>query len=195
VTISGRVSRALRARRDEKGATIVEAAIIVPLLALLTFGAIEFGIGFRDSAAVSASTRGGARLASALTGAETETFAENTRLAVKDALNDLLTADPELLLIYRADENGNPIGGIASCTDCFRYDWEPNTREWINQSSGDTWSLDERTADVCAGTLPSVGVYVRAKQPFITGLFGASKTLTHKTAMRLEPPAPEQCNG
>jgi len=199
VTTFGRLVRGVRARREERGSVIVEAAIIVPLLILLTFGAIEFGIAFRDSAAVSSSTRAGARLASASTGADTDTFALNTSLAVSDSLKDLMTADPDKLIIYRANEFGNPPGtsggDLTTCSDCFIYDWDSGSKTWINQSSADTWTLEERTDDICSGGLPSVGVYVKATQPFITGLFGTTKTLTHKTAMRLEPPSTDQCDG
>jgi hypothetical protein len=189
----GRWADALRARRDEQGATIVEAAIIIPLLMILTFGAIEFGIAFRDSAGISSSTRAGARIASASTGADTALFYDNTKKAVSDSLTDLMTADPTQLVIYRADNNGNAPGGFDGCTDCMRFNWDAGSKTWI-ASGGDQWTLDERTDQICHGSLESVGVYVKADQPFITGLFGATKTLSHKTAMRLEPPSTEQCS-
>jgi hypothetical protein len=190
----GRVADALRARRGERGATLVETAIIIPVLMLLTFGAIEFGIAFRDSAAISSSTRAGARIASASTGADTAAFNDNAKLAVSDSLKDLMTADPQELVIYRADGNGNPPGGFGGCSDCMRYTWNAGSKTWAI-AGGDPWTLEERTLDICTGGLPSVGVYVKAEQPFITGLFGATKTLTHKTSMRLEPASTEQCNG
>jgi hypothetical protein len=191
----GQVLRALksglRARREERGSVIVEAAIVVPLLILLTFGAIEFGIGFRDSAAVAGSTRSGARIASAAPAQPA--FADNARLSVSDSLKDLLHADPKFLVIYKANSaTGNPNGGSASdaytgCTDCFRYSWNAGTKTWDGPLNSDLWTVDEQKTDVCVGTLPAVGVYVKATQSFITGLFGGAKTFDHKTVMRLEP--------
>lgn len=182
--------RAVRARRDEQGATIVEAAIIIPLLILLTFGAIEFGIGFRDSAAVAGATRSGARIASAMTG-QTD-FANYTQLSVSDSLKDLLHADPISLTIYKADANGNPLGSFDSCTDCFTYTWNAGSKTWSGPA-GDPWTVAEQKSMVCGNTLPAVGVRVLAKQSFITGLFGGGKNFDHKTVMRLEPISTDQC--
>jgi len=51
-----RVIAGLRAR-DQHGAALVEAAIVMPLILLLTFGAIEFGIGFSQKAGIEAIAR------------------------------------------------------------------------------------------------------------------------------------------
>jgi Flp pilus assembly protein TadG len=185
----------VQARRDEKGSVIVEAAIIIPLLLILTFGAIEFGIAFRDAAAVAASTRSGARLASTLSTADDATFSNNVSLAVSDSLHDLISATPTSLVIYRADANGNVPGGtFTSCSDCWRFHWDTGTNKWVSDGNADTWTQAERQAAVCrSGALPSVGVYVKATQKNLTGLFGPNRTTDQKTAMRLEPPSTDQC--
>lgn len=185
----------VQARRDEKGSVIVEAAIIIPLLLILTFGAIEFGIAFRDAAAVAASTRSGARLASTLSTADDATFSNNVSLAVSDSLHDLISATPTSLVIYRADANGNVPGGtFASCSDCWRFHWDTGTNKWVSDGNADTWTQAERQLAVCrSAALPSVGVYVKATQKNLTGLFGPDRTTDQKTAMRLEPPSTDQC--
>jgi Flp pilus assembly protein TadG len=198
-----RALRARRAGREERGSVLVEAAIVVPLLILLTFGAIEFGIAFRDSASVASSTRAGARIASALTASDDAcapgatnctAFSDNVALSVSDSLKDLMTAKPTTLVIYRADANGNAIGGFGvGCTDCYVYTWNAATKTWVAQAGTDPWTRAERLADACQGTLPSVGVYVKATQPALTRLFGPSRTFNHKTAMRLEPPSGDEC--
>ena len=53
--------RALASDRDERGAAMVEFAMILPLLVLLTFGIIEFGVAFNASSSVSQSSRAGGR--------------------------------------------------------------------------------------------------------------------------------------
>lgn len=203
MTKLGQALRARRAARDERGSVLVEAAIVIPLLILLTFGAIEYGIAFRDSASVASSTRAGARIASALTSADDvcapgtlncTAFAENVSLSVSDSLKDLTTAEPELLIIYRAGPDGDVIGPKdVNCTDCYVYKWDSASKTWFNQNAANPWTRAERLADACSGTLPSVGVYVQAGQPALTRLFGPSRTFHHKTAMRLEPPAGDQC--
>src|SRR5882757_7712935 len=50
-------------KRDERGAAMVEFAMILPLLVLLTFGIIEFGVAFNASSSVSQSSRAGGRTA------------------------------------------------------------------------------------------------------------------------------------
>ena len=57
--------RAARADR-ERGAVLVEAAILIPLVVGLTFGAIEYGFAFNEQGTVRASTRTAARAASAV---------------------------------------------------------------------------------------------------------------------------------
>jgi Flp pilus assembly protein TadG len=200
VTTFGRALRGLRARREERGSVIVEAAIIVPLLMILTFGAIEFGLAFRDSAAVASSTRAGARIASTLTAAPDTcpasdpactTFLTNVQLSVADSLKDLMSATPETLRIYRATSAGNPVNGCA--TDCVTFTWNSSSKTWTGQS-GNAWTRDERMADACTGNLPPVGISVRANQGAITKLFGATtRTIDHRTAIRLEPPSSDQC--
>ena len=53
----------LVARRKTRGAAIVEAAIVLPLIALLTLGAIELGWAILKSQQVTNTTRQAARLA------------------------------------------------------------------------------------------------------------------------------------
>jgi hypothetical protein len=54
--------RSCRDDRRERGAALVEAAIIIPIFFLLIFGMIEFGVGFNDYVAVRNGARQGARL-------------------------------------------------------------------------------------------------------------------------------------
>lgn len=51
-----------RRRRTEHGASLVEFALLVPLIALLVFGIIEFGLAFSDSQNLRQATREGTRL-------------------------------------------------------------------------------------------------------------------------------------
>jgi Flp pilus assembly protein TadG len=56
--------RAPRRRRDERGAVIVEFALVVPLLLLLVFGILEFGYMMNRATLTSNASRDGAREAS-----------------------------------------------------------------------------------------------------------------------------------
>lgn len=57
-------SRLHSARRDDRGATLAEFALVLPLLVVLLFGIIQFAIAFNRAQAVEAAAREGARLAS-----------------------------------------------------------------------------------------------------------------------------------
>jgi hypothetical protein len=50
-----------RAERGERGATLVEMAIVLPLLLLLVFGIIEFGIAWFENQSISQGVREAAR--------------------------------------------------------------------------------------------------------------------------------------
>jgi Flp pilus assembly protein TadG len=58
-----RVARRTRPIFGERGAAMIELAILLPIVVLLTFGIIEFGIAFNDYISVRNGTREGARLA------------------------------------------------------------------------------------------------------------------------------------
>jgi len=49
--------------REEKGASAVEFALILPILVLLLFGIIQFGIAYNNYLAITHAAREGARLA------------------------------------------------------------------------------------------------------------------------------------
>jgi hypothetical protein len=52
-----------KAVKHEKGASTVEFALVVPVLILLLFGIIQFGMAFGDQLAITHAAREGARLA------------------------------------------------------------------------------------------------------------------------------------
>jgi Flp pilus assembly protein TadG len=63
-SLRGRLREASARRRGgERGAALVEFAIVLVLFALLLFGVIEFGLAYNDFIAVRQGTREGARLA------------------------------------------------------------------------------------------------------------------------------------
>ena len=55
------VKRLIEKIKNEKGAALVEFAIVLPLLLMLVFGMIEFSIMFYDKAVITNASREGAR--------------------------------------------------------------------------------------------------------------------------------------
>jgi Flp pilus assembly protein TadG len=183
----GQVLRALRAgqraRREERGSVIVEAAIIVPLLILLTFGVIEYGIAFRESGAIKASSRAGVRAASAMP--RNTLYLQTAADAVSAAMGDVSNSTPQELWIYHASTSG---GHPTTCaTECALFTW--NGTKFV-QTGGNAWAADQQNACTSADNvdLPQqIGVFVKAKHKMITAFFGKETMLTSTSVMRLEP--------
>lgn len=57
----GRIGRSIRARRHEAGTSVVEMAIVLPLMLLLVFGIGEFGIAYTRWNSLTNAVREGAR--------------------------------------------------------------------------------------------------------------------------------------
>src|SRR3954447_7439977 len=133
-----------RRARADRGAALVEAALVLPLVILLVFAVIEFGFTFRDLLTVTSATRAGARTATALS--KRTNYQSDTADAVAGVLkNAMPTRGIELLVLYKADPNtGGPVDGFGfeGCLTCYRYRWAPNaaggTGAWV-ANGGNGW--------------------------------------------------------
>ncbi|MCZ7526011.1 MAG: pilus assembly protein [Acidimicrobiia bacterium] len=160
---------------------MVETALLLPLVLMLVFGIVEYGLAFRESSAIASAARAGARTASALP--KHTTFAGDAATAVRSALESLPRGVPQELWVYDATEGtGLPdSGGFESCTRCVRFTWSNGDWEVVH----DGWSAAQQNA--CAGDPDQVGVWLKTRHSFITGVFGAGVDLTARSVMRLEP--------
>lgn len=184
------VGRRLRASGDG-GSVAVEAAIIFPIFVVVLFGIIEFSMALRDHVALSAAARSGARTASAEP--RMSTFATDAMSAVTRAGTTLPLGTIEELWVYQANAGGYPTnsgsihdttGAFTSCsTKCVRFTKSGDTYT----QSGGSWS--ELSINACPGDadMTNVGVYLRARHDFVTGLFGANMTITDHAVLRFEP--------
>jgi Flp pilus assembly protein TadG len=101
---------------NESGQTIVEFAALLPVLCLLLFGIIQFGVVFHDYVTVTDASRVGARKAavSRFVG-DTGASAEAAAIEAANSLNDdLLTANCD------SDDWDTP-GSDVSCTVTYPY--------------------------------------------------------------------------
>lgn len=201
----GRVYRHRRARSD-RGAALIEAAIILPVLMVFLLGIIEFGLVYATGATATGASRSGARLAAAAFGPEKATLstsAGNVAAAVSADLGALTSAVPVGMVIYRVNPtgtNGAPSGGFPSanatmsggCTaNCFRYKWDATSKKMV-PDGGPGWTM--ANSSVCnAATADSVGVWVLIRHSYLTKLIGQYNYVEGKTIMRLEPLPSDQC--
>jgi len=180
-------------RASERGAVLVEAAIIMPLVLLITFGMIEFSSAYQSSSAATASARTAARTASAE--ALLANYATDAAAAAATALKTVPADEPLEMWVYRANTAGYPeSGGFSTCsTNCIKYTWLSASRTFDTaHPSGGGWPSTVQNACNTANW-DSVGVYVKLNHKFLTKLFGASITLADHAVFRLEPAPTQLC--
>src|SRR5882672_10358919 len=125
----------------ERGAALVETAILIPVILIITFGLIEFSSAYQSSSVASAAARTAARTASAE--ALLPTYATDASAAAATALKTVPANEPVEMWIYRANTAGYPeSGGFSSCTThCIRYAWLPGSRAFDTANpSGGGWA-------------------------------------------------------
>lgn len=185
-----------RLEQNERGAALVEMAMVLPFLFLMVFGMIETGMAWRNSITVTSATRQGARVASHL-GPELQSDREGL-YALEAVLGDLMD-DVELVVFFRADGSGDVptacLGGSQSTGSvrCNTYDvgmiaqLSDDTKWGCTGTAFDrTWCPDTRDND--PADADHLGVFIRYDHGYFTGIFpGDGITIERHTVMRIEP--------
>lgn len=185
----------------ERGTVVVEFAFLLPLLALMAFGVMEFGLALQDRMAVQSATRTGARVGSAAGRAVEADM--SLLLGVGSALNDIGLGNVEWVLVYRSSTADGSVP--AGCMNpprsmggsCNAYTGA-QLREVVEGTAPSSWfgcgggSLDLSWCPAGRQTIQAVGadhlgVWVRARRSTLTGFFGSTLTMTDRSVMRLEP--------
>jgi hypothetical protein len=200
---AGRSSaRPTRRREDERGTALVEAAIILPLLMLLTFGAIELGIGFSQKGALESISRAGARKGSTLANdASTSAVPGHTAdtgigvLSAQAVISALqTTAVPELnrLVVYRIEgatgtsHGPTSWGGGCAGVNCMVFNATPDGKSFDPSPVSGTWPKSNR--DACSVQADRIGVRIEGRFNFLTGLIGSGFiNLSASSVLQLEP--------
>lgn len=184
-----------RWRSGEDGAALVETAILLPIVLLIVFGIIEFSSAFNDASVTSDASRAGGRIASAQ--ARNPSYATNAAESVAAALKTLPADAPQELWIYRANDDGFPGAdgneSFDTCaTKCISFAWKSDVKDWdYDLTGGDGWDFSEH--QVCAEPFDQIGIYVKIRHDFITGLFGATIDLDDHSVFRFEPTPSAVC--
>lgn len=186
---------------DDRGAAVIEAALLVPILLILMFAVLEWGLMMRDTLSVTESARVGARTASALP-RQTD-FTATTVDAIDRAGSALPKSQVVEVLVYKANDQGYPGPNGAttmSCSGyestCDRYVWDNASGSFVLSPSGTAWNPRSGVGtpgnvNACpagqGGPPDSVGVYVEAVHPWVTGLFGSTRVLRDHAVLPFEP--------
>jgi Flp pilus assembly protein TadG len=203
--------RHLRARRarGDRGAVLIESALVFPIFFLIVLGIIEYGFYQAASSTTTSSARDGARYGSAAFGPASSkvTEADAIRTLVAQDLHALSKRDtPQRLWVYKAAADGSPCVNVAcasgtgfvgsptvACPDvvCYRYTaWNSSTRTFGTRAGA--WV----TVDACPPALDTIGVHLQVTHRWLARILGgAGPTLNEQTVLRLEPLPDDQCLG
>ena len=180
-------------KRDDRGATLVEAAMVYALLFLALFAVVEFGLAFKDWLSVSHAAREGARA-----GATYGDAPEADILILRDVEQTLAPAgigEGTDVQIYHATglglgtlytySPGNDCGDTTGGTLIGCCDWQPCPEPGRPTYSVPVWDPADR--DVSAPCTDHIGVEVRFTHIWITNYFVPSSDFTTATDFQIEP--------
>lgn len=168
----------------ERGATLVEAALVYPLLFLVLFGIVEFGLAFKDYLSISHAARDGARAGA--------TFGDDPRadmLILRDVEGTLATigiADGVTVRIF------NPISGVGTNysyqpgygDDC---DWNPCPDPDKPSPPYEVPVWDPGDRDVEAPFTDRLAVEVRFTHNWVTGFITDTTQFNVEADFQIEP--------
>lgn len=198
----------VRRAGSDRGASLTEAAIIAPVFILLVFGLLEYGLVMRDNLTVAAMTRDTARAASAY---GNEQFADFKALRVAGQTARALPVELlERIVIFDAGTVDGSISDAAHpahpcMTSATGIDNVCNVYQLADLTTPQSafgcdpgvskdrfWCptfLNGQDGREVRGSGPPdyVGVWIKVRHPFLTGLFGDEISITDEVVMRLEP--------
>jgi hypothetical protein len=190
-----------------RGSVLLEAAACLQLLAVLAFGIVEVGFAFRDKLTENSSSRGAARVISNAGNAPSADY--QGVLALRGALASIPQAQIDRVVIFKADDSGNPTDPTCLRTSVIAQHGVTNAcnvysaAEIFNSAAGDFGSSSNTK---CSGTIDSkwcpagrvrpttsvpgdnVGIWLSLRYSTKTKLFSFTTiTMTDKYVMRVEP--------
>ncbi len=194
-------------RESDRGAALVEAALILPIFILLLFGIIDWSMFMKDKLAVTDSARVGVRTASAL--ARVPDFSTETVKAIARAGSAMpmknLAAGKGFVLIYRANSSGlpgswtsMPLDALVQCqalADCDSYVWNGTSFSLtgVAQTPWPATSINACPTAADGGPPDSVGVYVQGTHDRVSRFFGAASVVSDRAVLKFEPRRRGQC--
>jgi TadE-like protein len=176
-------------RRRRRGQGLVEFALVLPFLLVLTLGIVDVGVLIADRSNVLYSTREAARVATA----NACFYDDSTVLQrIASGLRYKAVADINYIYVYKSPDVGGDVGTyyqkyqiITATVNGFSYTTVVN---------GWPYTVRHNNPDYLASSKPGdwLGVKVTYTHHPITligqALWGASVSGSEKTVMRIEPP-------
>jgi hypothetical protein len=177
-------------RRGERGAAIVEMAILAPVLVLLVFGAIEMGLAFKDRHTVSSAANSAGRTGA--TAGQDDVADYAILQAVEAAFGSQV--DPDV--IVHVDIYSAGVDGSKGAYNRYTYDGDP-VCPWVpcpdpanfeGYGSPSNWAPDTRDTTLDGDGLDTLGIEIQYTHAWVTNILGLGpQTWTEDAQVRLEP--------
>lgn len=190
-------------RRSERGATIVEFALVLPILLLLGLGTVEMGMGWVATDRAQTATAQGARVG-AVSGGRIETD-RDILLALQASLpaGELANLDRVIVFKPSSPQGGMPVGcvkawadpsetGTSSCNTYTGSTARSTTATSMLRFGGGPGAVDRfwppaLRKDTLAGPPDYLGVWLRTRHDSVTGSSLGDLTLTKVVIFRIQP--------
>ena len=183
----------------QRGAALLEFALVAPVLLLVLFGVGEFGLAWISGNRLEGAVSAGARVASSQ--GATDDADRAVLLQLQASLPDDLLDNVTRVVIYRSDENGylNPgclSGGVNS---------QAGVAGWCNRYNGNTlrssslatmnlttpmgaWLPTTRDDDLSGNPPDYIGVLVQTRHDDFSGTFWSDGfDLERRSIYRIQP--------
>jgi len=186
---------------SERGAALVEIVVVLPLLILIVFGAIEFGAAWSNKLKVETAARAGARVGSNL---GNERLADWSLLqSIRSAVQEIGTGNVAYVVVFKASAANGAVP--ASCKTSPPTSQSGFCNVYTGAQLDSLTQTDFGGTSSCSNTSPDrfwcplsrqdvqhlnpdyLGVWIIAKSPTVTKLFGSPLNVQSSAVMRLEP--------
>lgn len=183
----------MRKRTRDKGASLIEVSLVVPILAMLAIGLAEVGFLVIDNITVSNAARSGARTGASLA---TEPTTDDEILAVvEEDVCNLRYGDTLMVQIYEADPSDGSMPDPTSSNLVNSY--VPNgalncnnvAHSFVCAPAPLSCNWDPATRDNVPPGFDAIGVRVEFSHNYVTGFlpFLPSGPFDEDVVMQLEP--------
>lgn len=206
--------RRLFGLHSRRGQSLVEFALILPVIMFLLLGMIEMGFAVNHNVAIQTATRQGSRVGSILVNGDTKCYTGNTTLAnavdpaIISSVEGALTSPGSMVdetQVTSVEIFGVSPSGTAHGTGSDLFVYNSSTKHFVASGTAG-WPAINRCGAVTGplpnGGAPLIGVRITYNYRFVTplggllsafggGLFANGKiTMVDQTTMALEPPKP-----
>jgi len=177
-------------RNGERGAAMVEMAILAPVLVLLVFGAIEMGLAFKDRHTISSAANSAGR-----TGATAGQDA-GADFAILQAVEAGFGSQVDPNVVIHVDIYSAGIDGSKGVYNRYTYDGNtacswlpcPDPANFVGYGNPSGWAPAARDTTLDADGLDTLGIEIQYSHVWITNILGLGpQTWTEHAQVRLEP--------